>query len=129
VPWWGMSALRSTTQALRLLLAACALLAGLDLHAMVFTAPTGAVAAAADGQPGLHGEGCSHREHVPPVHDTHHCVACKAGAAGAAGQLPGVTAHVEPAARLTFARAQATHVPAAPLRGTLGARGPPGTTA
>ena len=128
VPWWSMSTLRSTTQALRLLLAACALLAGLDLHAMTFTAPTGAVAAAS-GEPGLHGEGCSHREHVPPVHDTHHCVACKAGAAGAAGQLPGVTAHVEPAVRLTFAPAQAPHAPAAPLRGTLGARGPPGTTA
>jgi hypothetical protein len=123
-----MSALRSTNQALRLLLAACALVAGLDLHVMEFTARTEAVELAS-GEPGLHGEGCSHREHVPPVHDPHHCVACKAGAAGAAGQLPGSTAHVEPAVRLTLAPAQAPRAPAAPLHGMLGARGPPGTTA
>jgi hypothetical protein len=123
-----MSAPRSIASALRLLLASCALLAGLDLHAMDFTAPSGVIADA-DGQPAVHGEGCSHREHVPPVHDTHHCVACKAGAAGATGQVPGVTAHAEPAVRLTIAAAQAARAPASPLRGTLGARGPPVTTA
>ena len=121
-----MESPRKALVALRLLLAACALLAGLDLHAMEFDAPSGAIAEA-DGQLGLHGEDCSHREHVPAAHDTHSCVACKAGAARAHGLPPEQKTHAPDAPSLLADAAQAPRALVAPQRGTLGARGPPGT--
>jgi hypothetical protein len=117
---------RQAHVALLLLLAACAVFAGLDLHAMQFVAPTGATAAAT-GQAGLHGEGCSHRGHVPPVHDSHHCVHCKAGTARANGLPPAARVAAGSTRCIAAVVAQAPRAPAAQRHGTLGARGPPGT--
>jgi hypothetical protein len=121
-----MKSPRKALAALQLLLAACALLAGLDLHALEFAAPAGAVAAA-DGQLSLHGEDCHHREHVPATHDTHHCVACKVGVARAHGLPPAAAMHAPDAPSALAEAAQAPRAAVAPQRGTLGARGPPGT--
>lgn len=111
---------------LRLLLAAGALLAGLDLHALEVWGPAG-TQQVPDSQVQVHADGCPHHEHLQPAHDAHGCVACKAGATRAAGLLPDVA--VRPArAQLVTSCSARTQVAPAPLPGgQLGARGPPGT--
>ena len=121
-----MKVRRQAHVALLLLLAAFAVFAGLDLHAMQFVAPSGATAAAT-GQPGLHGEDCSHRGHVPPLHDSHRCVHCKTGAARTGGLPPAARVAAQRTRCVAAIAAQAPHAPAARRCGTLGARGPPGT--
>ncbi len=118
----------ASTLLLRLLLAAGALLGGLDVHGLELGPAAHGAAAPDGGGPQAHGEDCSHRDGIIPPH-THDCMACKAGAAramalplGAASRLADVRSVCRPADGASLA--PRTRVP-----GTLGARGPPGPEA
>jgi len=122
--------LRPSAVVSRLLLAAVALLAGLDLHALdahgsVPHAPD-VQEAAHDGRVDLHGHDCSHREHLPPAHHAHGCVLCKAGPARGDTLAP-LAAAVQAAPRPEgVARGAAVVLRTGCAGGVLGARGPPG---
>lgn len=126
-----MSRPRRTALLLRLLLAACALLAGLDLHVLEFgSAPALAAQHLADGSGAqIHDNDCQHREHIPPDHDGHECTLCKAGATRATGVLPRAVVHAQPQRVATHAASAAAHTPSPLAAGNLGARGPPATDA
>jgi hypothetical protein len=111
---------------LRLLLAAGALVAGLDLHAFEVRAVAGPQEAPGEGIQ-AHGNDCPHHEHAPDGHDPHGCVACKAGAARAEGLPPDATVRPALASHETRFDTHARIRPARVPGGTLGARGPPGT--
>jgi len=123
-----MATLRMRSLMLRLLLAACALLAGVDVHLLEFASPSAHEATAAAGIE-AHGDSCPHREHVPPAHSAHDCLLCKTGAARATGLQPDVA--VRPVAmRSAWVTARIVALrPASCVFGSLGARGPPGTDA
>ncbi|MBM3985089.1 MAG: hypothetical protein FJ296_05275 [Planctomycetes bacterium] len=123
-----MSPARAPAVLLRLLLAGCALLGGLDLHGLEVGFAAHAAGAPDGGEPQAHGEDCSHREHVGPPH-AHDCMVCKAAASRGAMLPPAAAARLGDvvvrraldAGALPFARTGRT--------GTLGARGPPGPEA
>jgi hypothetical protein len=63
-----MTTARAPAVLLRLLLAACALLGGLDVHGLEPGLAAPAAGAPDGGGPQAHGEDCSHREGVVPPH-------------------------------------------------------------
>jgi hypothetical protein len=128
---WRMP-LRSPTL-LRWLRIACALLAlvgGEGLHEVTHRAdwgPAGA-AEAPSGQLEIHSGDCPHRQDVHEPH-THACLACKAGHEPLAPLVAMCGVPAAQRAPAGPATAEARHAPSAAIPGTLGARGPPATTA
>lgn len=124
-----MSSVPSLAVACRLLLAASALLAGLDLHALESTVEAphapGLARATFDGRLDLHGDDCSHREHVPARHHAHDCALCHAGAARSETLAPQAGPEVGAARPGQAVRDVERVLPPVRRGGVLGARGPP----